>query len=307
MTRQLCYTVPAEYDGKTMQSFLRQGCGLSWRMVVKLKNVAGGIRIGDTTYRTIDTVRAGDTVCLTLPEDTVRVEPMAMPLCVVYEDRRVLVINKPPYLAVHPSAGKTDPTLANAVAAYYEAAGQPLSFRPLARLDRNTSGLLLAAKDAPATFALRDKIHKTYYALALGELQGSGTIDAPIRIKEGCTITREVGEGGKPSVTHWEALGSDGTITLLRLRLETGRTHQIRVHLSSIGHPLAGDTMYGTDEQTLPRHALHCGTLAFEHPDTGETVTLHCPLPDDMREVLRAHHIAYDTEERDTDGNLTIG
>lgn len=204
----------------------------------------------------------------------------------VYEDAHLLMVDKPPYLAVHPSAGKPDPTLANGVVAYYEKKGEAVSFRPVNRLDRNTSGLLLAAKDPHTAFLLTRKPEKVYLAVVFGRLEGEGTIDAPIRVKEGCCITREVGLGGKESVTHWQALASDGKLTLLRLRLETGRTHQIRVHMAYIGHPLVGDTMYGTDETLLPRHALHCSEMAFAHPLTGEPLHFVSPLPLDMERLL---------------------
>lgn len=290
----LRYTVPQEYHGQTIQNFLRRGCGLSWRMVVKLKNVPMGISVNGTQKRTIDLVFEGEEVVLTMPQDTVKVEPMSLPLSVVYEDESLLVINKPPYLAVHPSAGKTDPTLANAVAAYFEEKGTPLSFRPLSRLDRNTSGLLPAAKHAHAAYALGGKIHKVYYALVLGELTGSGTIHQPIGIKDGCTITREVRPDGKDSITHWQALASDGEVTLVRVVIETGRTHQIRVHMAWLGYPLAGDTMYGTDTEVMPRQGLHCGELRIEHPFKKEEIVLSCPLPADMKEVLDRRNIPYE-------------
>ena len=285
MTR-LNYTVPPAYDGARVQDFLRRDCGLSWRMVVRLKGVAGGITADGVPMRSIDRLRAGQTVVLTFPEDHVRIEGMEMPLAVVYEDAHLLMVDKPPYLAVHPSAGKPDPTLANGVVAYYEKKGEAASFRPVNRLDRNTSGLILAAKDPHTAFLLTRKPDKVYLAVVFGRLEGEGTIDAPIRVKEGCCITREVGPGGKESVTHWQALASDGKLTLLRLRLETGRTHQIRVHMAYIGHPLVGDTMYGTDETLLPRHALHCSEMAFAHPLTGEPLHFVSPLPLDMERLL---------------------
>ena len=123
----------------------------------------------------------------------------------------------------------------------------------------------------------------------LGTVPASGMVDAPIRVKEGCTITREVGDGGKPSVTHYEVLASDRELSYLRVWLETGRTHQIRVHLSSIGFPLAGDTMYGVDETVMPRHALHCNRMEFDHPVTGNRVAVTAPIPDDMETVLKKH------------------
>lgn len=287
----LRYTVPSSYDGQTVQNFLRRECGLSWRMVVKLKTVPQGICINGEQKRTVDLVEAGQEVILTLPEDTVRVEPMPIPLSVVYEDDSLLVVNKPPYLAVHPSAGKTDPTLANGVAAYFQAAGTPLAFRPLSRLDKNTSGLLPAAKHAHAAYAFGGQIHKVYYALVLGRLTGSGTVDQPIGVKDGCTITREVRPDGKPSVTHWQALDTDGEVTLVRVVIDTGRTHQIRVHMAWLGYPLAGDTMYGTDTAVMPRQGLHCGELRFTHPFTGEAISLTCPLPADMEQVLKQRGI----------------
>lgn len=283
------FPVPPEWDNATMQSFLRQHCGLSWRMVVKLKRVADGMTADGVPLRSIDRLKAGQTVRVQMPEDTVRIEGADIPLTVVYEDAHILVIDKPPYLAVHPSAGKPEPTLANAVVGYFERQGTPLSFRPVNRLDRNTSGLLLAAKSAHVAYALAQKPQKEYLAVVLGALTGSGTIDRPIRVKEGCCITREVGEGGKPSVTHWESLGTDGEISLVRLVLETGRTHQIRVHMAWLGYPLAGDTMYGDDETYLPRHGLHCGRMTLRHPVTDEILTFSAPLPEDMRQRLEAH------------------
>ena len=289
MEETLQYTVSAAYDGDTVQNFLRRECGLSWRMVVRLKHAENGIVVDGAHARSIDRVKAGQTVTLTMPTEQVKIEGAKMPLDVVYEDDYVLVVNKPPYLAVHPSAGKPEPTLANAVVAYYEKNGTPHSFRPVNRLDRNTSGLLLAGKNPHVVYALAGNVKKEYRAIVLGEMTENGTVDAPIRVKEGCTITREVGEGGKESVTHYEVLAHDAEISYLRVWLETGRTHQIRVHLSSLGFPLAGDTMYGTDETVMPRHALHCGKMEFVHPITGEIVSLTAPLPEDMRDVLKKH------------------
>ena len=282
----LHFKVLPEDDGITMGTFLRKRCGLSSRVVVSLKRQPEGRLADGVRLRTIDTLSAGQIVTVTLPTDVPKIESADIPLDVVYEDEHLLVINKPAYLAVHPSAGKPEPTLANAVVAYFEKTGTPRSFRPTNRLDRNTSGLLLAAKHQPAAFALNGRVRKEYRAIALGELHGSGTINEPLRVKEGCTITREVGEGGKPSITHWECLQTDGEISYLRIVLETGRTHQIRAHLSWLGHPLAGDTMYGTDETLMPRHALHCCRMEIDHPFCDETLVLEAPLPTDMQELL---------------------
>ena len=295
----LTYIIPPEYDGEMLQTFLRRECGLSYRMVVKLKRVENGMTLDGKQWRSIDRVNAGQVVRLKMPEDAVRIEGVDMPLSIAYEDDHLLVVDKPPYLAVHPSAGKPEPTLANGVVGYFEKKGTPLSFRPVNRLDRNTSGLLVAAKSPHVAFALAQKPEKVYYAIVLGHLTGEGVIDRPIRVKEGCTITREVGEGGKPSLTRWWALASDGEITLVRVIIETGRTHQIRVHMSWLGHPLAGDTMYGTDEVILPRHGLHCARTALDHPITGQRISLTSPIPQDMRNLLESRGLwqdKWDTE-----------
>ena len=288
MARTLSFIVPAHMHGQTMQTFLRREIGMSSRTVVKLKRVPEGMMLDGERVRTVDVVSAGQTVSVTLPEDEVHIEAVDMPLDVVYEDDDLLVVNKPPFLAVHPSAGKPDPTLANVVVGYYEKQGKALSFRPLGRLDRNTSGLLPAANNRHTAFAMRTAFQKRYAAIVCGELTGEGTIDQPIRVKDGCTITREVGEGGKDSVTHWRAVATNGRFTLCDVAIETGRTHQIRVHMAWLGHPLVGDTMYGTDE-SMSRHALHCYQLAFAHPVTGEPLCLVASLPEDMCTFLYHH------------------
>ena len=175
---QFTYTVPPEYDGEMLQTFLRRGCGLSYRMVVKLKRVENGMTLDGKQWRSIDRINAGQVVRLKMPEDHVRIEGADIPLNVVFEDEDVLVIDKPPYLAVHPSAGKPEPTLANGVVAYFEKKGNPLSFRPVNRLDRNTSGLLLAAKSSHLAFAMAQKPEKVYYAILLGALTGPLTAAA---------------------------------------------------------------------------------------------------------------------------------
>lgn len=286
---EIRFTVPPEYDGQSVQNFLRQGHGFSWRMVVRLKHTENGITVNGEKRRSIDPLHVGEQLVLRLPEDTIRVEEVDLPLNIVYEDDSLMVVDKPPYLAVHPSAFKPEPTLANAVVGYYAKHGQSHSFRPTNRLDRNTSGLLLTAKNSHVAFALAHKVEKEYLAIVLGHLEGCGTIDRPIRVKEGSCITREVGEGGKESRTHYEAMAGDGAVTLVRLRLETGRTHQIRVHMSWLGYPLAGDTMYGVDETEMTRHALHCASMSFVHPLTGEFISLKSELPEDMKTCLARH------------------
>ncbi len=295
--QELRYTVGEAADGQTLQTFLRRDCRLSWRMVVRLKQTPEGMTVDGRPARTIDRVVAGQTVRLLLPEDHVRIEGADLPLEVVYEDESLLVVNKPPMLAVHPSAGKLEPTLANIVVHHYAQQGLPLSFRPVNRLDRNTSGLLLAAKNPHIAYALTGRVQKEYLALALGKLEGAGVIDQPIRVREGSCITREVGEGGKESLTRWWTLDSAERASLLRVVIETGRTHQIRVHMAWLGHPLAGDTMYGEDQTVMTRHGLHCSTMCFDHPMTGERLRFVAPLPADMQEALARLGLTLPKEE----------
>lgn len=301
--RELTYPVPERYDNITVQTFLRRGCGVSARLLAKLKRVEQGITADGVHVRSIDRLRSGQTVRLRLPEDTVHIDAAELPLTIVYEDEDVLVVNKPPYLAVHPSAGHSEPTLAAAVIAHYEKLGESFSFRPINRLDRNTSGLLLAAKNAHAAHILSGKPQKEYLAVVLGRLEGSGVIEQPIRVKPGFGITREVGEGGKYCLTRWQSLAADNELSLLRITIETGRTHQIRVHMAWLGHPLAGDTMYGTDTVYMPRHALHCGSMKFLHPVTGNPIVLTAPLPADMAALLQKR--GWDKKIQDSAQNFT--
>jgi len=237
--------------------------------------------------RSIDTLTAGQKVVLHPPPDNVRITGCELEIDVIFEDAHLLVVNKPPYIAVHPGGEQhTAPTMAAAVVAYYAKNGTPLSFRPAGRLDRNTSGILLAGKNSHAAHWLNHNVQKEYIAIVTGRLEGDGIIDQPIRIRDGYGISREVGEGGKPSITRWEAINSGDNLSAVRLKLETGRTHQIRVHMAWLGHPLAGDTMYGPEDsetiRLIGRHALHCSDVRLIHPSTGQELTLSAPLPDDM-------------------------
>lgn len=293
--RELEYVVGEDFDNSTVKSFLRRGCGVSARLLAKLKRVENGITADGIKVRSIDRIRAGQKVVLKLPEDSVYLEGADIPLDIVYEDEDILVIDKPAGIAVHPSAGVVQPTIAEAAVAYFNSKGKTCKFRPVSRLDRNTSGLLLAAKNPHAAHLLGLQIGKSagsghitkeYLAVVQGRLEGKGTIEQPIRIKPGHGIMREVGEGGKYCLTRWESLAADDQLSLIKAVIETGRTHQIRVHLSWLGHPLAGDTMYGGDCRYISRQALHCHKLEFTHPVTGEKLSLLSPLPADLAELI---------------------
>ena len=210
----------------------------------------------------------------------------------MYEDDDILVVDKPADTPIHPSIGNYENTLANGIAWYFEQKGEPFVYRCINRLDRDTTGLIVLAKHALSAAVLSQamrsrEIHRTYQAFALGETAASGTIDAPIARLNGSLIQRTVDfASGERSVTHYRTLAHCSVFSHLELNLETGRTHQIRVHMAYIGHPLLGDTLYNKTPGTFPRQALHSASLSFVHPITGEPLTFHAPLPEDMQNLL---------------------
>ncbi len=237
-------------------------------------------------------LRAGDIVSYELPIVS-SVTPEQLPLSIVYEDNDLLVIDKPAGQLVHPTTKEAHGTVANAVLGLYTARGISLDFHPCHRLDRNTSGLLLIAKrpEVQHQIVRTHTLERTYLALIEGAITPtSGTIDAPIARALPSIILRHVAPDGKPARTHYETVWTNGEHTLLRLRLETGRTHQIRVHLAHLGYPLLGDDLYGGNTERIPRHALHSTQLTLSQPCTHEVLTITAPLPEDMTEIV--HHIS---------------
>lgn len=243
----------------------------------------------------------GQVLEVVLPDpEPVAVRPQDIPLDVVYEDGDVIVVNKPVGLVVHPAPGHPDGTLVNALLYHCGASLSGINgqLRPgiVHRIDRDTSGLIIAAKNDKAHLALAAQLQdhslaRTYEAVAVGSLrEDSGTVDAPIgrhpADRKKMTIDRK---NGREAVTHWSVLARYPGYTHVECRLETGRTHQIRVHLASIGHPLLGDTVYGAKKPVpgLAGQCLHARRLRFVHPSTGEEMELECPLPDWFQEILR--------------------
>ena len=277
--REISYTVPAEFDGVQAQVFLKSR-GISRRVLTALKR-SGGLTRGGGILRTVDAVHAGEVITLQLDggETSVAANP-ELSADIVYEDEDVVVFNKPPFMPVHPSQRHHDDTLANLFAARYPG----LPFRPINRLDRNTSGLCVCAKNQFAAAALSGSISKVNYAITDGTPPGD-TEDAPIGRLGDSVIERCVTPDGKPAVTHFRKIAGERR-ALLRITLETGRTHQIRVHMAHIGFPLCGDDMYGGDCTAISRQALHCGEVEFTLPVSGERITISAPLPEDMAAIL---------------------
>lgn len=288
LLKRIGFTVTPEFDGRPVGQILR-GCGVSMTRVRSLKRVPGGITLDGQPVHTNQTAHMGQIVEISIPEDDRPAEPSdTITAAIVYQDEQIMILNKPPFMPVHPVRQYRTDTLANDFAALLLREGRSSAFRPLNRLDRNTSGLVAAAMNSFAAAKLSGKVQKEYAAVVHGRLTGTGSIDAPLRRREGYGISREVGEGGQPAVTHWETLACSDSHTLLRLWLDTGRTHQIRAHMSYLGYPLEGDTMYGGQNQTMARQALHCGRLWLEHPTSGQRIEVSAPVPEDMLAFLQS-------------------
>ena len=288
MDKRLNATVPAGMDGKTVKDVARSLLSLSSTRLKKAKRVPGGVRVNGQDVFVTHVVRAGDAVSILIEQEGAAspgVVPTPGEVDVVYEDEHLLVLNKPANMPVHPSAGHFDDSLANRCAARFGGV-----FRPVNRLDAGTSGLMVAARDAHVHALLCRALHtgdfeRRYLAIAEGVFAGKrGVVDAPIARAEGSAIKRCVSPDGQRAVTHYRVLRNNSRFSLVELTLETGRTHQIRVHMAYLGHPLAGDFLYGTeDKELIGRAALHAFSLRLTHPITGQTLEFERGLPDDMR------------------------
>ena len=286
MPETLFFTVPLAYDGKPAKQFLKGCCALSTRMITSLKREKEGIMRNGKILRTVDPVFEGEQVVIHLPgEASSLIVPTEGALSIMFEDAFLLIVNKPPYMPVHPVKQYQTDTLANRVMWYSCTHGEQYVFRAVNRLDRNTSGLVLIAKDRFTVNKLKNGVQKTYLALVHGEMNGAGTVRAPIGLLENSKIVRQVVAQGAPAVTHYTAVYSSEEYSALKLWLETGKTHQIRCHMAYLGHPLLGDDLYGGTRDRMLRHALHCAHMEFVHPVTGALVTVKAPLPEDMAAV----------------------
>ena len=299
----LTLTATTEQQGQRLDAFVAAAVdGVSRSAAARLLE-GGFITVNGKPATKSTRILGGDSVCVELPEaEETEVAAQDIPLDVVYEDDDVIVVNKPAGLVVHPAPGHPDGTLVNALLHH---CGDSLSGvggekRPgiVHRIDRDTSGLIIAAKNDAAHLALSAQLSdhslaRTYECLALGNFrEDSGTIDAPIGRhhidRKKMTVTPH---NSRHAVTHWEVIARYNGVTHLRCQLETGRTHQIRVHLAHIGHPILGDTVYGGKKAVpgLTGQCLHAVGLRFTHPRTGELVSLSCPLPEEFETQLRKY------------------
>ena len=296
----------ADREGERLDAFVARSVPGLTRSAVQRLLEAGAVTRDGVPGRKNDRTVPGQLWQVDLPDpEPADLVPQDIPLDVVYEDEDVIVVNKPVGMVVHPAPGHPDGTLVNALLYH---CGRSLSgingeLRPgiVHRIDRDTSGLIIAAKNDAAHLALAEQLqdhtlYREYEAVCVGALrEDSGTVDAPIGRHPVDRKRMAVDpRNGRPAVTHWSVLGRYPGHTHIRCRLETGRTHQIRVHLSSIGHPLLGDTVYGAKKPVpgLSGQCLHAKKLSFVHPRTGERVTVECPLPGWFTAVLdRLSHL----------------
>lgn len=288
MPRKIEYTVPPEYDGKKAVSFLRGYCGLSTRLLRSLKFSEDGMKLNGVHVRTIDRLKSGDLISINIPDDENSVEPLKAELDIVYEDDDIIVINKSPFMAMHPTHNHQGDTLANALAAYMLEKGRPITFRAVGRLDKGTSGLVVCALNPLSACKLSGKVKKEYVALVKGEPEDSGTVDVPVYRPDPMKTLRACSYelGVEPAVTHWTVIRRFEGAALIRLNLETGRTHQIRVHMAHIGHPLAGDNMYGDFMPEKGHQLLHCARCSFIHPVTREPLEFSGEFFPDFTETM---------------------
>lgn len=293
MKRIFNYIIPTEYNEQTLLSFLKDK-QYSSQIITHLKRTENGILLNGEWGRVRDILHTDDKLTIQLIEDasSENIVPVNLPLHIVYEDEDILIINKPADMPIHPSQGNYDNTLANAVAYYYQQKAESFTYRCINRLDRDTTGLLIIAKHMYSASLLSNmvanrEIHREYLAIATGEVLESGTIIAPIGRVDGSTIERHIDESnGEYACTHYKCLDYNNGYSLVSLKLETGRTHQIRVHMKHIGHPLPGDFLYNQDYSVIKRQALHSHKLNFKHPITGENMEFMAELPNDMKQII---------------------
>ena len=295
MNRQLVYEIPAEAAGLTIDRFLKSE-GYSSANITAIKKMPNNVEIDGEWVHMNYKLKPKDmlTVNITETESSKKIPPVNIPLDIIYEDEDIIVVNKPAGLSIHPSLNHYEDSLANGLAYYYQAQGEAFIFRCANRLDKNTSGLTVIAKhlvsaNILSTMVKNREFHREYYAIVRGTITPSeGTIDAPIGRMDESIITRQIDyDHGESAITHYKVILQKNGHSLVSIHLETGRTHQIRVHFKYIGHPLVGDYLYNPDMEFIQRQALHSHRITFKHPITGELMDFTAPLPVDMDNILK--------------------
>ena len=298
--RIIHYRIPNSYEGHKISEFLRNQ-GISTKSIIRLKSDVENVLLNDEPGFINRILKKDDrlTLCVKELESSKKIPPVDLPLSIIYEDEDILIVNKPANMPIHPSMNNYENTLGNAVAYYYMKKGEPFLYRCINRLDRDTTGLTILAKHYLSCGILYDEmesreIKRTYYAIVENRtvfdapyahrLLQTGTIDLPLGRRPDSAIERMVDiKNGDKAITHYRVLATNDGLSLLELQLDTGRTHQIRVHMQAIGHPLIGDFLYNPKDTHMKRQALHAGKLSFRHPITKEILSFTAPVPQDMQ------------------------
>lgn len=293
MNNKLEYYVAEEENNIKIREYLKNKLNISSRFIKKA-SIEKKIEVNGIPVKMNYMLKAGDKIEIDLSrEESQNIDPEEIDISVIYEDEDVIVVNKPSGMVVHPTKSYQNGTLANALLYYFKEKGENCIVRLVNRLDRDTSGLVLIAKNQFAHMSLArdmelDSFKKEYIAVVMGNLsEKTGVIDMPIYRTGGDSINRVIDERGQRSITHYKVEKSLINADVLKLRLETGRTHQIRVHLSSIGHPIYGDTLYGGDDLIIKRQALHASSLSFPHPRDGRLIELEIDIPEDIKNLIK--------------------
>ena len=295
MNRNIDYIIDEDSAGLRVEQFLRRK-RYSGQNLSEIKRMPKSILVNGVHYYMRQELSTGDHLQVRICEtkNSEKIPPTNLPLDIIYEDEDLLVLNKPAGMPIHPSLNNYTNSMANALAYYFQSQGKPFIFRCCNRLDRDTSGLTIVSKHLVSGSILSDmtkyrEVHREYLAIARGSVTPSeGTIQAPLGRKEGTIIERTVDwEHGEDAVTHYKVVKEANGHSLVSLRLETGRTHQIRIHMKYLGYPLIGDYLYNPDMEYMTRQALHSHHMDFTHPITGEHMSFTAPLPEDMARVMQ--------------------
>lgn len=290
MPRTITYNVQTS---ESVKNILKSKLKMSERLIRKIK-LNDKLTCDGRCLKINDTVEAGNvlTIDLNFEEESENIDSVEMPLDILYEDEWLIIINKPANMVVHPSVLHRTDSLASAVKFYLESKNEKIKMRFANRIDKDTTGIVIFAKSEYIQEALVAQMKdgtliKEYRAIVEGVLEGIGTIDKPIKRQEGSIMIRIVSDDGERAVTHYEVLQNMKDMTLVKVILETGRTHQIRVHMKEIGHTLIGDDLYESKSSLINRQALHAYKINFIHPITNEKMEFVAEMPEDIRKLMK--------------------
>ncbi|WP_232698176.1 RluA family pseudouridine synthase [Brevibacillus daliensis] len=294
----LRFTIKKEQAGRKLRDVLQQDFEISRKLLIRAKYKGEILVNGEYSYVSREMIEGDQIQILLDEEESENLIPQPMDLDIRLEDEDIMIIAKKAGIVVHPSGMHVDGTLANGVVHYWQQKGEQRKFRPVSRLDKDTSGLIIVAKNqwAHERFSRMQKdktLKRRYVAIVHGRLAyDEGVIESPIGRKEGSIIEREVRADGQQAITRYQVVARSDDMSLVKLELQTGRTHQIRVHMSYSGHPLIGDELYGGSRELLDRQALHAYELQFIHPRSKEEIRIEQSIPDDMQKIIEMYKLS---------------